>query len=110
MSLRYEGCRSLPSCSPPPRPHGNTYHLPVTSPHARRCVRVGLFRAIIVVKIQVQAQTAVGFQAMTIAMITMADDGGPNYATRRKQNAYNKTENEETAERAHRKVTNQNQM
>ena len=66
--------------------------------------------AIIVVKIQVQAQTAVGFQAMTIAMIAMADDGGPNYATRRKQNAYNKTENEETAERAYRKVTNQNQM
>ena len=50
---------------------------------------------IIFVDIQtLQAQTAVGFQAMTIAMIAMADDGGPNYATRRKQNAYNKTEND----------------
>ena len=57
-----------------------------------------------------QAQTAVGFQAMTIALMAMADDGGSNYATRRKQNAYNRTENEETAERGYRKMTNQNQI
>ena len=65
---------------------------------------------IIFVDIQDQAQTEVGFQAMTIAIIAMADDGGPNYATRRKQNAYNRTENEETAERGYRKMTNQNQI
>ena len=66
---------------------------------------------IIFVDIQtLQAQTAVGFQAMTIALMAMADDGGPNYATRRKQNAYDRAENEETAERAYRKVTNQKQM
>ena len=40
-SLRDEGCRSLPASSPPPRPHGNTYHLPVTSPHAQQWVRSG---------------------------------------------------------------------
>ena len=62
------------------------------------------------VQVTVQIQTAVGFQAMTIAIIAMADDGGTNYATRRKQNAYNRTENEETAERGYRKMTNQNQI
>ena len=35
-SLRDEGCRSLQSSSSfPPPPHGHTYYLPVTIPHAR---------------------------------------------------------------------------
>ena len=34
-SLRDEGCRSLPASSPPPRPHGHTYHLPVTGPWSK---------------------------------------------------------------------------